>query len=158
MALMKCSECGKDVSDKAGACPNCGAPVATAAEADPWKEIDIDLSLYKFYLELLLKGATVVLALTGGVASYYLAHPEAPLLKFALILPLLINLGFAAICAFGYKPARTLARDHEEMCRQHEIKNPYDLSTLQCLLLLFVVTYLGIAIGLGVLLCISSPV
>src|SRR6266516_8081167 len=26
MALIKCSECGKDVSDKATACPNCGAP------------------------------------------------------------------------------------------------------------------------------------
>ena len=26
MALIKWSECGKDVSDKATACPNCGAP------------------------------------------------------------------------------------------------------------------------------------
>ena len=28
MALVKCSECGKEVSDKAGSCPSCGAPVA----------------------------------------------------------------------------------------------------------------------------------
>lgn len=27
MALIKCAECGKEVSDKAAACPNCGAPV-----------------------------------------------------------------------------------------------------------------------------------
>lgn len=27
MALIKCSECGKEVSDKASACPNCGAPI-----------------------------------------------------------------------------------------------------------------------------------
>ena len=27
MALIKCSECGKDVSDKAAACPGCGNPV-----------------------------------------------------------------------------------------------------------------------------------
>ena len=27
MALIKCSECGKEVSDKASSCPNCGAPV-----------------------------------------------------------------------------------------------------------------------------------
>ena len=26
MALIKCSECGKDVSDKADACPHCGCP------------------------------------------------------------------------------------------------------------------------------------
>ncbi len=27
MALIKCDECGKQVSDKASACPHCGAPV-----------------------------------------------------------------------------------------------------------------------------------
>ena len=27
MTLIKCSECGKEVSDKATNCPNCGAPV-----------------------------------------------------------------------------------------------------------------------------------
>lgn len=29
MALIKCPECGKEVSDKAGKCPNCGCPVGT---------------------------------------------------------------------------------------------------------------------------------
>ena len=27
MALIKCSECGKEISDKADKCPNCGCPV-----------------------------------------------------------------------------------------------------------------------------------
>lgn len=30
MALIRCSECGKEISDKASACPNCGAPVKRA--------------------------------------------------------------------------------------------------------------------------------
>lgn len=29
MALINCSECGKEVSDKAAACPHCGNPIAT---------------------------------------------------------------------------------------------------------------------------------
>ena len=29
MALIKCPECGKEISDKATACPNCGYPIAT---------------------------------------------------------------------------------------------------------------------------------
>lgn len=29
MALIKCPECGKEVSDRATACPNCGHPIAT---------------------------------------------------------------------------------------------------------------------------------
>lgn len=28
MALIKCPECGKEISDKASACPNCGTPIA----------------------------------------------------------------------------------------------------------------------------------
>lgn len=27
MALIKCLECGKEISDKASACPNCGCPI-----------------------------------------------------------------------------------------------------------------------------------
>lgn len=31
MALVKCRECGKEISDKAAACPSCGAPMAGGA-------------------------------------------------------------------------------------------------------------------------------
>lgn len=30
MALIACNECGKQISDKAAACPNCGNPIAEA--------------------------------------------------------------------------------------------------------------------------------
>lgn len=33
MALIKCSECGREVSDKAAACPACGNPISTASLA-----------------------------------------------------------------------------------------------------------------------------
>lgn len=33
MALVKCSECGKEISDRAGACLGCGAPLGNSAAA-----------------------------------------------------------------------------------------------------------------------------
>jgi len=33
MAMVNCSECGREVSDKAAACVGCGAPIATLAPA-----------------------------------------------------------------------------------------------------------------------------
>lgn len=27
MALIKCQECGKEISNKANTCPNCGCPI-----------------------------------------------------------------------------------------------------------------------------------
>ena len=33
MALIKCAECGREISDKATACPGCGAPISAAPVA-----------------------------------------------------------------------------------------------------------------------------
>ena len=38
MALIKCSECGKEISDKAVACINCGCPVSVATAKTPAPE------------------------------------------------------------------------------------------------------------------------
>ena len=32
MALIKCSECGREISDKASSCPHCGCPVTGKEE------------------------------------------------------------------------------------------------------------------------------
>ncbi|MBI5037750.1 MAG: zinc-ribbon domain-containing protein [Candidatus Kerfeldbacteria bacterium] len=40
MALIKCSECGKDISDQAEACPHCGnplRPIVVQATSKRWK-------------------------------------------------------------------------------------------------------------------------
>ena len=34
MSLIKCPECGKEISDKATSCPNCGCPVSVPKESD----------------------------------------------------------------------------------------------------------------------------
>ena len=34
MALIKCTECGKEISDKATTCPNCGAPIISTADSN----------------------------------------------------------------------------------------------------------------------------
>lgn len=34
MAIVSCPECGKQVSDRASACPNCGCPIAQAAASN----------------------------------------------------------------------------------------------------------------------------
>jgi hypothetical protein len=35
MALIHCSECGREISDRASSCPGCGAPVRAVSEAVP---------------------------------------------------------------------------------------------------------------------------
>lgn len=42
MALIKCTECGKEISDKATTCPNCGAPVGKKYCSHCGSQIDLD--------------------------------------------------------------------------------------------------------------------
>ncbi|HVV49690.1 MAG TPA: hypothetical protein VHO06_08530 [Polyangia bacterium] len=122
---------------------------------DKWKAIEVDLSLYKFYLELLLKGATVALALTGGIVSYCLANVDGSKpIKFSLILPLVVNAGFAAICWKGRSPARKLWVDHKKTCKDNGFGEgeEYDFSPLVFLVELFAAVYAVIAAGLAGLL------
>lgn len=42
MALVKCEDCGRDVSDRAPACPNCGAPVAPSSQALAPEKVTVD--------------------------------------------------------------------------------------------------------------------
>ena len=52
MALINCPECGKEVSDRAPACPNCGFPISGESTASqPNKTAEIEK-----FLDLALKG------------------------------------------------------------------------------------------------------
>lgn len=59
MALIKCSECKKEVSDKAAACPSCGCPVELSSVpavnnvAEPVKKVSRDKKL-RIFIEILV--------------------------------------------------------------------------------------------------------
>jgi hypothetical protein len=42
MALIECEDCGREVSDRAPACPNCGAPIAAAEDKNAPGQVTID--------------------------------------------------------------------------------------------------------------------
>lgn len=47
MALIKCEECGKDISDKAYSCPNCGNPLAPVTENEGVVTIQLQKKKWK---------------------------------------------------------------------------------------------------------------
>jgi hypothetical protein len=82
-----------------------------------WRELDKDLDLYKFYLELLLKAGGLILGVTGAITSYYFANDrKQPLIVYSLLLPLIVNGGFCLICAFGVRFAEILRKSHYKVC------------------------------------------
>ena len=62
MALIKCPECGREISDKAPACPHCGTPVAN-------KKIPVHFEREKTFSGSLTTGTVMVDGVTVGSAG-----------------------------------------------------------------------------------------
>ena len=76
MAMIKCSECGNDVSDKAGSCPNCGAPISNSPSSS--RTIEETSKTWKSHQ--LFGGLATVVGLVGAMAiggSYEGGGPAA---------------------------------------------------------------------------------
>ncbi len=74
MAIIKCSECGKDISDKAAACIGCGAPfvIASIIESSqlpsPQEEVSKLRSIYHSGKQAVSRAATSAKNMGGQVA------------------------------------------------------------------------------------------
>jgi hypothetical protein len=113
-----------------------------------WREIDKDIDLYKFYLELVIKSAIFVFGITGGITSYYFAHENKPLIQYSLILPVIMNTGFFLICVFSIKFSEALREDHYVVCEKVGVTAPYEMSPLSNVLRIFSTMYGLCALGM----------
>ena len=64
------------------------------------KERDVMLDLYKHHLKLLLETNVFVYAVTGALASFVITHTSIPHIRWVLLLPSVVCLGFAGLFAF----------------------------------------------------------
>ena len=75
MAIIKCSECGHEVSDRASACPNCGCPIASeqpeaqndVIEAEPVYYEEEEATNKWLYVII---GVLVAIIIMGGFYGY----------------------------------------------------------------------------------------
>lgn len=87
MALIQCSECGREVSDKAAACPGCGAPIAApAASPAPAAPVVQQVQIVR---QPKSRGVYIILALffgIFGINNFYAGQNVAGGLKLGLLM------------------------------------------------------------------------
>jgi len=79
-----------------------------------WKQYDLHIKLYSNYLELLLKFNMFYYAVTGAIVSYYFGRADSPLMKYALLFPILMSVGF---CVFFFYAAGLTEYSRDEVNR-----------------------------------------
>lgn len=66
-----------------------------------WKQYELNVDLYRSYLELALKLNLFYYAITGGILSFYFSRPDESLIRFSLVLPVLMSMAFCAFFIYG---------------------------------------------------------
>lgn len=82
-----------------------------------WK-IDKDLELYRFYLDMSVKVAVLLMTVTGAIASYVLANSASRVSSIALLFPALMNAGFAVLFFYSIAQAQVLFDDQKKECQE----------------------------------------
>lgn len=99
-----------------------------------WREYQLSVDLYKFYVELVVKVIVAYYAITGGILSFYFAQTTRPYARWALALPALLSFGLAAIFRWGVALWQIVRDDAFDLAAELGLKAGFELSVLNYLL------------------------
>jgi uncharacterized membrane protein YbjE (DUF340 family) len=114
-----------------------------------WR-IDKDLEVYRFYLDVSVKTVVFLMAVTGAIVSYVLSNASSHVSTAALLFPILMNAGFAALFVYSRTEAKRLFRLHTEACQELELP-PFNMNPLRAVCEIFSVMCTAATIGLVLL-------
>jgi hypothetical protein len=120
-----------------------------------WRKYEMDVSLYRSYLEFVIKFNVLYYAITGALVSYYFANQDNDLSVYGLVLPLLMSVGFAAFFLYGAGLAQNMRASIMEDAKSFGFTTYPEVRVLQVLLLICGLLFIVAAGGLGFLLWIG---
>jgi len=102
-----------------------------------WEQFRVHVDLYKTYLELLLKFNAFFYGITGGIVAFVLSDANPPpLLRFALLLPIIMSFGFACLSGYGAVTVRPVATEVRRLASRLSFETSPNVALLAGLLVL----------------------
>ena len=118
-----------------------------------WKQYELHVSLYRFYLELTLKVNAAFYAISGAVSTYTLTHQTNGAARVALLVPAVLGIGLALVASYG-AIIQTQTRDELISIRdQLELETIPEIKILSWLLWVSVIGFVTVSAGLIWLWC-----
>jgi len=119
-----------------------------------WRQYELHVSLYKFYLELTLKINAAFYAIAGAIATYTLSHETAgAATRAALLVPAVLGIGLAVVAVYA-----AIIQDHTRneliaIRDSLELQTIPEIKVLGWLLWVSAFGFAAVAIGLVWLWC-----
>ncbi len=120
-----------------------------------WKQYNLNVDLYRSYLELVIKINIFYYAVTGAILSYYFAHSKEALVKWSLLLPLVMSVALGVFFLIGACLARVPRKETFKIRDALGLLAAPEIGVLIILLAIFAVLMFLVAGGLAWLLCVK---
>ena len=118
-----------------------------------WKQYELHVSLYQFYLDLTLKVNAAFYAISGAVATYTLTNQAADSTRAALLVPAVLGIGLALVAAYGAIIQDATRNELISIRDALKLQTIPEIKILGLLLWVSVFGFLAISIGLIWLWC-----
>jgi hypothetical protein len=66
-----------------------------------WKQYALHVDLYKFYLDMSMKGNAFYYAITGSILTYYFQNASNGAIRYALLLPIAFSFALGSVFFYG---------------------------------------------------------
>ena len=121
-----------------------------------WKQYELNVGLYRSYLELALKVNLFYYAITGAILSFYFSHPQETPLKYALAFPLLMSIALGVFFLYGASLAKVTRKELFNIRDALKLRSAPEVNVLITFLRIFAVLFFLVALSLLWLLCFNS--
>ena len=111
-----------------------------------WKQYELHVGLYKHYLELALKFNVFYYAGTGAILSYYFSKTDVPLIKYSLLFPIIMSLGFGILFIYGAFALRITRQDVFDLRDKLGLETAPELNVLAILLVISATLMVAVAL------------
>lgn len=99
-----------------------------------WREYQMGLDLYKFYIDLVLKVVVSYYAITGAILSWYFTTANVPFARWALTLPCVMSFGVATLFRWGAGMWEVVRNNTFRLADELKLSTVFELSALSMLL------------------------
>jgi hypothetical protein len=134
--------------------PEKNVPVATEEREREilWRQYQLHIDLYKFYLDLTVKVVVFYYAVTGGILSFVFTRRDVLIAKWAVALPCILSLALALLFLYGAKLLDVTREDVFHLRDRLGLETAPELAVLQVMLRLFACVMVATGLALAVLL------
>ena len=118
-----------------------------------WKQYELHVSLYKFYLDLTLKVNAAFYAISGAVATYTLTNQPTGAARTALLIPTVLGIGLTVVAVYGAIIQNNTRNELISIRNQLELETFPEVKILSWLLWVSAIGFVAVSVGLVWLWC-----